>query len=91
MKQRQRCRTSYDFHSASPVQKESFASAISTTLPNASSFPRITPLNQLWHQFKLSLLSASRSCFPRPVTFLDDITKKGKYFTVATSMVKIFC
>ncbi|CAB4422049.1 unnamed protein product [Rhizophagus irregularis] len=65
MKQRQRCRTSYDFHSASPAQKESFASTISTTLPNASSFPRITPLNQLWHQFKLSLLSASRSCFPR--------------------------
>ncbi|PKY62916.1 hypothetical protein RhiirA4_490327, partial [Rhizophagus irregularis] len=65
MKQRQRCRTSYDFHSASPVQKESFASTISTTLPNASLFPRITPLNQLWHQFKSSLLSASRSCFPR--------------------------
>ncbi|CAB4435485.1 unnamed protein product [Rhizophagus irregularis] len=65
LKQRQRCRTSHDFHSASPVQKESFVSAISTTLSNASSFLRTSPLNQLWHHFKSSLLFASRSHFPR--------------------------
>ncbi|PKY59943.1 hypothetical protein RhiirA4_430771 [Rhizophagus irregularis] len=65
IKQRQRCRTSYDFHSTSPVQKESFASAISAMLPDASSLSRAIPLNQLWHQFKSSLLLASRSHFPR--------------------------
>ncbi|PKY56800.1 hypothetical protein RhiirA4_428511, partial [Rhizophagus irregularis] len=65
MKQRQRCRTSYDFHSASPVQKESFTSAISTMLPDASLLSRTTSLNQLWHQFKSALLSASRLHFPR--------------------------
>ncbi|PKY63491.1 hypothetical protein RhiirA4_492620 [Rhizophagus irregularis] len=65
MKQRQRCRTSYDFHSASPAQKESFALTISAMLPDVSLLPRAIPLNQLWHQFKSSLLSASRSCFPR--------------------------
>ncbi|CAB4437124.1 unnamed protein product [Rhizophagus irregularis] len=65
MKQRQRCHTSYDFHSASPVQKESFTSAISTMLPDASLLSRTTSLNQLWHQFKSALLSASRLHFPR--------------------------
>ncbi|CAB4426971.1 unnamed protein product [Rhizophagus irregularis] len=65
MKQRQRCRTSYNFHSASPAQKESFALTISAMLPDVSLLPRAIPLNQLWHQFKSSLLSASRSCFPR--------------------------
>ncbi|PKY62095.1 hypothetical protein RhiirA4_432288, partial [Rhizophagus irregularis] len=65
LKQRQRCRTSYDFHSASSVQKESFASTVSALLPAISSLSRGIPLNQLWHQFKSSLLSASRSHFPR--------------------------
>ncbi|PKY45570.1 hypothetical protein RhiirA4_460190, partial [Rhizophagus irregularis] len=59
LKQRQRCRTSYDFHSASLVQKESFASAVSALLPAISSLSCGVPLNQLWHQFKTSLLSAS--------------------------------
>ncbi|PKY55346.1 hypothetical protein RhiirA4_474717 [Rhizophagus irregularis] len=65
LKQRQRYRTSYDFHSASPAQKESFASTVSALLPDASLISRVIPLNQLWHQFKSALLSASRSHFPR--------------------------
>ncbi|PKY60489.1 hypothetical protein RhiirA4_431169 [Rhizophagus irregularis] len=65
LKQRQRCRTSYDFHSASPAQKESFASAVSALLPAISSLSCGVLLNQLWHQFKTSLLSVSRSHFPR--------------------------
>ncbi|CAB4431759.1 unnamed protein product [Rhizophagus irregularis] len=64
MKQRQRCRTSYDFYSATPVQKESFASAVSAMLPDASSLSRATPLNQLWHQFKL---------FPDQLCLLDNL------------------
>ncbi|CAB4431670.1 unnamed protein product [Rhizophagus irregularis] len=65
LKQRQQCRTSYDFHSASFAQKESFASAVSALLPAVSSLSCGVPLNQLWHQFKTSLLSASRFHFPR--------------------------
>ncbi|CAB4431602.1 unnamed protein product [Rhizophagus irregularis] len=65
LKQRQRCRTSYDFHLASLVQKESFASAVSALLPDISSLSCGVTLNQFWHQFKTSLLSASRSHFPR--------------------------
>ncbi|CAB4407472.1 unnamed protein product [Rhizophagus irregularis] len=65
LKQCQRCRTSYDFHSASLVQKESFASAVSALLPAISSLSCGVPLNQLWHQFKTSLLSASHSHFPK--------------------------
>ncbi|PKY49780.1 DNase I-like protein [Rhizophagus irregularis] len=62
---RQRCRTNYDFHSATPAQKESFTSAVSSMLPDVSVISCTRSLNQLWHQFKSALLSASRSHFPR--------------------------
>lgn len=63
MKQRQRYRTSYDFYSASPAQKESFTSDVSLKLPKVP-LTSLT-LNQLWHQFKSVLLSAARSNFPK--------------------------
>lgn len=47
IKQRQRCRTSYDFHSASVAQKESFTLEVSSTLPDVSSLSRSLSLNQI--------------------------------------------
>ncbi|CAB4406050.1 unnamed protein product [Rhizophagus irregularis] len=65
IKQRQRCRTCFDFYSANSEQKEAFAAEVSFLLLIRSSSSSSSTLNQMWHQFKTALLSAGRSYFPK--------------------------
>ncbi|PKY60873.1 hypothetical protein RhiirA4_431433, partial [Rhizophagus irregularis] len=65
IKQRQRCRTCFDFYSANSEQKEAFAAEVSSLLLIRSSSSSSSTLNQMWHQFKTALLSAGRSYFPK--------------------------
>src|SRR6185369_18087518 len=65
LKQRQRGRTYFDFHTANPEQKEAFTIAVSSRLTTGSSASSICSLNRLWHQFKSAMLSAGRTYFPR--------------------------
>ncbi|PKY60690.1 hypothetical protein RhiirA4_484664, partial [Rhizophagus irregularis] len=62
LKQRQRCRTSYDFHSALPTQKESFALSISTTLPDLA-----------WARFYVDFEPAFLSLFPDQLCLLNNL------------------
>ncbi|CAB4419463.1 unnamed protein product [Rhizophagus irregularis] len=75
LKQRSRYRTVYNFHAALPDQKVLFTSEVDASLKSAPASDMSDNLNRTWHRFKLALLNAARSAFPKQVISLNK-TKK---------------
>ncbi|CAB4437106.1 unnamed protein product [Rhizophagus irregularis] len=65
IKQRQQCRTCFDYYSATLAQKEAFVTEVSSFLSASPSNLFTNSLNRAGHQFKTALLSAGRTHFPK--------------------------